>query len=115
MTASTAAPLAPEAPWVVLKFGGTSVATVDRWRTIQQLAAARRAEGARVVVVVSALAGVTDALRALCVCAPVEREGAVAKLVGQATTAAAAGKDIWAVHPHFADADPPSLEQAVFK
>jgi hypothetical protein len=40
---------------------------------------------------------------------------AVAKLVGQATTAAAAGKDIWAVHPHFMDADPPSLEQAVFK
>src|SRR6185437_11937200 len=82
MTASTAAPLAPEAPWVVLKFGGTSVATVDRWRTIQRLAVARRAEGARVVVVVSALAGVTDALKALCVCAPVEREGAVAKLVG---------------------------------
>src|SRR6185437_7896676 len=31
--------------------------------------------------VVSALAGVTDALRALCVCAPVERAAAVAKLV----------------------------------
>jgi hypothetical protein len=39
----------------------------------------------------------------------------VATLVGQATTAAAVGKDIWAVHPHFNDADPPSLEQAVFK
>jgi len=40
---------------------------------------------------------------------------AVATLVGQATTAAAVGKDIWVVHPHFGDADPPSLEQAVFK
>jgi hypothetical protein len=40
---------------------------------------------------------------------------AAATLVGQATTAAAVGKDIWAVHPHFADADAPSLEQAVFK
>jgi hypothetical protein len=30
-------------------------------------------------------------------------------------TAAAVGDDIWAVHPHFADADPPSFEQAVFK
>jgi diaminopimelate decarboxylase/aspartate kinase len=81
MTASAAAPLTSDAPWVVLKFGGTSVATADRWRTIQQLAAARRAEGARVVVVVSALAGVTDALKALCACAPAEREAAVEKLV----------------------------------
>jgi len=81
MTASAAAPLASDAPWVVLKFGGTSVATADRWRTIQQLAAARRAEGARVVIVVSALAGVTDALKALCACTPSEREMAVAKLV----------------------------------
>ncbi len=40
---------------------------------------------------------------------------AVATLVGQATTAAAVGNDIWAVHPHFMDADPPSFEQAVFK
>jgi len=81
MTASAAAPLAPDAPWVVLKFGGTSVATADRWRTIQQLAAARRAEGVRVIIVVSALAGVTDALKALCACAPAEREAVVAKLV----------------------------------
>ena len=81
MTASATAPLATDAPWVVLKFGGTSVATAARWRTIQQLAAARRAEGARVVIVVSALAGVTDALKALCVCAPAEREAAFAKLV----------------------------------
>src|SRR6185437_2832444 len=81
MTASAAAPLASDAPWVVLKFGGTSVATADRWRTIQQLAAARRAEGVRVIIVVSALAGVTDALKALCACAPAEREAVVAKLV----------------------------------
>jgi len=73
--------LAPDAPWVVLKFGGTSVATVERWRTILRLAAARRAEGLRVLVVVSALPGVTDALKALCTCAPAEREDALAKLV----------------------------------
>ncbi len=40
---------------------------------------------------------------------------AVAVLVGQATTAAAVGNDIWVVHPHFMDADAPSFEQAVFK
>ncbi|MGH8212510.1 MAG: bifunctional aspartate kinase/diaminopimelate decarboxylase, partial [Rhodanobacteraceae bacterium] len=73
MIDSTIAPLPPDAPWIVLKFGGTSVASVERWRTIVDLAAARRAEGARVLVVVSALAGVTDALKALCACAPGER------------------------------------------
>ncbi|HET6912448.1 MAG TPA: aspartate kinase, partial [Rhodanobacteraceae bacterium] len=63
-----------------MKFGGTSVATAERWRTILELAAARRAEGARVLVVVSALSGVTDALKALCTCAPDRREAAVQAL-----------------------------------
>jgi sugar lactone lactonase YvrE len=43
------------------------------------------------------------------------QRAAVATLAGQATTAAAVGDDIWAVHPHFMDADPPSFEQAVFR
>ncbi|HEX7369612.1 MAG TPA: bifunctional aspartate kinase/diaminopimelate decarboxylase [Rhodanobacteraceae bacterium] len=81
MTTSIHAPLLPDAPWVVLKFGGTSVATVERWRTILGLAAARRVEGMRVLVVVSALSGVTDALKALCGCAPGERAAALAALV----------------------------------
>jgi hypothetical protein len=34
---------------------------------------------------------------------------------GQATTAAAVGDDIYAVHPHFADAEPPSIERASFR
>jgi diaminopimelate decarboxylase/aspartate kinase len=83
MTASTFAPLAPDAPWVVLKFGGTSVATVESWRTILRLASARRAEGMRVVVVVSALSGVTDALRALCACPAAEREVVLATMVAR--------------------------------
>ncbi|MCK9489634.1 MAG: bifunctional aspartate kinase/diaminopimelate decarboxylase [Xanthomonadales bacterium] len=58
-------PLAADAPWVVLKFGGSSVARVDRWRNITALARQRREEGARVLIVVSALAGVTDALAAI--------------------------------------------------
>ena len=33
----------------------------------------------------------------------------------QATTAAVAGDDIYVVHPHLADADPPSLERVVFE
>src|SRR5688572_16832568 len=59
-----AAPRAPE--FIVLKFGGTSVSTKERWANIAALAKARRDEGARVVIVVSALSGVTDALKAIC-------------------------------------------------
>lgn len=43
------------------------------------------------------------------------RRAAAATVTGQATTAAAVGNEIYAVHPHFADADPPSIEQAVFR
>ena len=83
MPATAATPLATDAPWVVLKFGGTSVATAERWRTILDLAAARRAAGMRVLVVVSALSGITDALKALCRCAPSEREAAWASVVAR--------------------------------
>jgi hypothetical protein len=40
---------------------------------------------------------------------------AAAKLVGQATTAAAVGGDIDVIHPHFNDAAPPVIERAVFQ
>jgi len=43
-----------------------------------------------------------------------ERVG-VAVLNGQATTAAIVGDEIWAVHPHFADAEPPTIERGVFQ
>ena len=62
----TVSPLPADAPWVVMKFGGTSVARAEGWRNIRALAASRRAQGARVLLVVSALAGVTDALEGLC-------------------------------------------------
>ncbi|WP_281244047.1 bifunctional aspartate kinase/diaminopimelate decarboxylase [Rhodanobacter glycinis] len=66
MTSNALAPLSAGAPWIVMKFGGTSVATLPRWQNIMELAASRRAEGARVVIVVSALSGITDALKQLC-------------------------------------------------
>lgn len=56
---------APAAPWVVLKFGGTSVSSRARWNTIGDLVAKRKSEGFRVLVVVSAVSGVTNALVAL--------------------------------------------------
>lgn len=49
-------------PWVVLKFGGTSVATATRWKSIVALAKKRKDEGFRPVVVVSALSGITNLL-----------------------------------------------------
>ena len=52
--------------WVVLKFGGTSVSSRNRWDTIGRIACKRRAdEGVRVLVVVSALSGVTNELQAI--------------------------------------------------
>jgi diaminopimelate decarboxylase/aspartate kinase len=48
--------------WVVLKFGGTSVSSVERWETIAALLRQRQAEGLRPVVVHSALATVSNKL-----------------------------------------------------
>ncbi|KAA0156511.1 hypothetical protein FNF28_06630 [Cafeteria roenbergensis] len=48
--------------WVVLKFGGTSVARLARWRTIANRAKEVLAEGRRVWIVVSAVSQVTNAL-----------------------------------------------------
>lgn len=53
------------AKWIVLKFGGTSVAGRPQWEAIASLARERRAEGFRVLLVCSAVAGVTDRLNAL--------------------------------------------------
>lgn len=53
-------------PWIVLKFGGTSVSRRHRWDTIGRLAKQRADEShARVLVVVSALSGVTNELQAI--------------------------------------------------
>lgn len=57
--------LAPNAPWVVLKFGGTSVSTRPRWENIRRIAAAHYARGRRVLIVASALSGITDQLKAI--------------------------------------------------
>jgi len=51
--------------WVVLKFGGTSVATATRWETIARLVEQRIAEGFRPLVVCSALAGISNRLEAM--------------------------------------------------
>ena len=52
-------------PWVVLKFGGTSVSSRSNWDHIARILHGRESEGLRIVVVHSALSGVTDALAGL--------------------------------------------------
>ena len=49
-------------PWVVLKFGGTSVSTRENWETIAGLVQARLDAGLRPVVAHSALSGISNAL-----------------------------------------------------
>jgi len=51
--------------WLVLKFGGSSVAGKQQWETIESLARQRLDQGYRVLLVCSAMAGVTDALQGL--------------------------------------------------
>jgi len=51
--------------WIVMKFGGTSVAGRPQWETIAALARDRLADGYRVLLVCSAVAGVTNRLEAL--------------------------------------------------
>ena len=51
--------------WIVLKFGGTSVSSLANWRNIAQVAAARARQGARVLIVHSAVSGITDRLEKL--------------------------------------------------
>ncbi|QDG53251.1 bifunctional aspartate kinase/diaminopimelate decarboxylase [Persicimonas caeni] len=56
--------------WIVLKFGGTSVSTLERWKTIAEELRKRIAEGARPFVVCSALSGISNMLEALVEAAP---------------------------------------------
>ncbi|MEX1056042.1 MAG: bifunctional aspartate kinase/diaminopimelate decarboxylase [Rhodothermales bacterium] len=51
--------------WVVLKFGGTSVSSPERWSTIAGIVRARLSAGSRPVVVCSALSGISNALEQL--------------------------------------------------
>ncbi len=84
--------IVPAPRFVVLKFGGTSVSRADRWATIATQVRAQRADGRVVVLVCSALAGVTDALQEVIARAsasediepPLERIAALHRELGEA-------------------------------
>jgi diaminopimelate decarboxylase/aspartate kinase len=54
-----------QSSWAVLKFGGTSVSNLTNWRNIAAVVRSRLAEGHRVLVVHSAISGITDRLEML--------------------------------------------------
>lgn len=54
-----------DSSWIVLKFGGTSVSSLNRWRTIAATLRERLAVGHRLVVVCSALSQVSNRLETL--------------------------------------------------
>lgn len=62
---TTVSPTSGASPFVVLKFGGTSVSSVSNWKNIVGVLRDRLAEGLRPVVIHSALSGVTDLLEQL--------------------------------------------------
>ena len=64
-TALGASATIAESPWVVLKFGGTSVSTAESWATIAGILRNRLAQGLKPVVVHSALQGVSNGLDAV--------------------------------------------------
>ena len=68
-------------PFVVLKFGGTSVSGRDRWQVIADEARARLDEGLRPILVHSAVRGVTDALQSIVEGAADERAAALDRIV----------------------------------
>lgn len=61
--------------WVVLKFGGTSVATVENWQNILSVIKERREDGYSVCVVHSALSGISDTLEEIIKRAPQNNTG----------------------------------------
>lgn len=85
---------------VVQKYGGTSVANADRIKNVARRVAEYRSNGDRIVVVVSAMSGVTDRLLALAkdiTAAPPERELDVLLATGEQTTIALAAMALHAI------------------
>ncbi len=57
----------------ILKFGGSSVASPERINNVIEIIKSNQAENSRVIVVVSALGGITDQLVKLCELIPVDK------------------------------------------
>ena len=85
---------------IVQKFGGTSVGNTERIKNVARRVAAHRAKGDQVVVVVSAMSGVTDGLIKMAkeiMPLPSEREMDMLLATGEQTTIALAAMALHAL------------------
>jgi diaminopimelate decarboxylase/aspartate kinase len=92
--------------WIVLKFGGTSVSSAANWHNVARVVAERHATGRRVLVVHSALSGVTDLLEKLIAAALDGSQASVLADIGERHRALARDLDVSlpaGVERHLAD------------
>ena len=85
---------------IIQKYGGASVGDADRIKNVARRVAASRQKGDQIVVVVSAMSGVTDGLITLAkniMPAPPEREMDVLLATGEQTTIALAAMALYAI------------------
>ncbi|GAA5521527.1 bifunctional aspartate kinase/diaminopimelate decarboxylase [Aliifodinibius salicampi] len=64
-----------DSKWIVLKFGGTSVASAENWKNIARVVEQRKSEGFSVCLVHSALSGISDCLEEIIAHAPKNNTG----------------------------------------
>src|SRR5580704_9732659 len=76
--------------WVVLKFGGTSVSSLTNWRNIASVVRARLTTGTRLLLVHSAVSGITDRLETLLASALAGTHESTLKAIEQRHSALAA-------------------------
>src|SRR5262245_3641905 len=75
--------MAADSPWVVLKFGGTSVSSLANWQNIASVLRSRLDAGLQPLVVHSALSGITDQLESLLSAAIAGGQGALLEQIEQ--------------------------------
>lgn len=104
-------------PWLVLKFGGSSLLEKRQWQAIASLAGKRLDQGYRVLLVCSAVKGVTDALQELVDNENPSESGLIAKILSQhrqlgvnldidiEDLLAEAGQQMISMHQRISDAD----------
>lgn len=75
--------MSEQKPWIVLKFGGTSVSSRNNWEHIADVVAERKQQGYRICLVHSALSGISNKLHEVIRLAPSGRhEALVADIKG---------------------------------
>lgn len=75
--------MSEQKPWIILKFGGTSVSSLNNWKHIADVISERMEEGFRICVVHSALSGISNKLQEVIQRAPADRHKALVEEIKQ--------------------------------